>query len=672
MKKLFFLILFGTLGLLFFQNCNDTVTSLQETQNFSGTVFDEVNIPIPNAIVTAVRINQGKTTTLINEEIVASDTTDEDGNFDLENLPAPLGSIKIKIVHQDFLPYEEPLLSLMGKTEKNKIRAQIKHRNDCCGKIFIYAFASDSSRLDNVEVRLNREQKLIRKSHTDNDGRVVFEHICAGNYWIRIAKEGFQTIEQEFTLNNCDTLQFYYYLQHRQVDSCCNGLLKVEVKDKANGNFLNGAILKLKKNGTLLNTLIIKENQPILFRELCPGNYSLLVIHNGFKALEHSFTLGCNDTLEYTAELEEDTCCNGWVKVIVKNQSNEPISQAKVTIWKSGKSLGYHYTNNDGVVTFNELCNGTYAFEIQRDGYKHIEFQVEIGCGEGKEITQILERHEMDSCCNGLIVIRVKDINTHQPLNGSKVKLWRNNTLKQVETVHEGVTVFRNLCAGIYGISILNENYKALEFTLNLECNDTLDITKFLEPKFQNDSCCKGKIIFIIRDSISNEFVGGVNVYLWKGNQKIAASQTKEDNGKAIFEHICQGEYSFSLFKRNYFEKEGVFRIKCNDTVEIPVQILRKESSDTCCTAKLKLKVIDDSTGSAIQNARVEIRINAHNDQTIYDQRTNIEGWVIKENLCAPQTYSIRISFEGYITREFQVYFNECKTIQETVRLSRR
>lgn len=576
MKKLLFLLLFGTFGLILFQNCNDTVTSLQETQNFYGTVLDEADIPIPNAIVTAVRINHGKTTTLISEEFIASDTTDEDGNFELKNISNPFGSIKIKIEHQDFLLYEESLLLLMEKNQKNKIRARIQHRDDCCGKIIIYTLASDSSCLSNVEVRLNRGHDLIRKSHTDNDGRVVFEHICAGNYWIRLSKEGFQVIEREFSLNNCDTFQFYYYLQHREVDTCCNGLLKVKVKDKVKGNFLNGAIVKLRKNGTLLNTLTIKEDQPVHFRELCPGNYSLLILREGYKALEYNFSFECNDTLEYAAELEEDTCCNGWIKVIVKNQSNEPISQAKVKIWKSGKSLGYHYTNNDGVATFYELCNGTYAFDIQREGYKHIEFQVEIGCGEGKEITKTLERDETDSCCNGLIVIHVKDINTFQPLNGSKVKLWQNNTLKQVETVDDGVVVFRNLCAGVYGISILNEHYKALEYTLNLECNDTLEYTKFLEPQSNNDSCCNGKIIFIIRDSTTNNFIGGVNVYLWKGNQKIAATQTNDDNGRAIFEHICQGEYSFSLSKQNYFGKEGVFRMGCNDTVEIPVRISKK------------------------------------------------------------------------------------------------
>lgn len=91
---------------------------------------------------------------------------------------------------------------------------------------------------------------------------------------------------------------------------------------------------------------------------------------------------------------------------------------------------------------------------------------------------------------------------------------------------------------------------------------------------------------------------------------------------------------------------------------------------DTCWTAKLKLKVIDDSTGSPIQNARVEIRVGGNNGQTISEQTTNVEGWAIKKNLCAPKTYSIRISSEGYNTSEFQVYFNECKTIQKTVRIT--
>lgn len=669
MKKLFLLLLAASICFFSFQSCNDNPTTTPETQSFTGTITDDFEIPIPNAIVSAVRVNQGKTTVLVSEEIIATDTTDEDGNFEFKNLPSPLGSIKIRIQHSDFKSFEEFLLSLMEKGEKNKLRIRVKHRDDCCGKIIIYTYGSDSTRLSNVEVRLNRGRDLVRKTRSNDDGRVVFEKVCPGNYWVRIAKEGYQVIEREFTLNNCDTLEFSYYLQARNADTCCNGILKVEVKNKANDETLNGSIVKLRKNGALLTTLTIKENQPVYFRELCPGNYSLLVFREGFKALEYNFTFECNDTLEYTAELEKDTCCNSWIKVFVKNQSNEPISQAKVKIWKQKQLLGYYYTSNDGVVIFRELCNGTYGFEIEREGYKSIEFQVEIGCGEGKEITKTLERADTDSCCNGLIVVHVKDKNTNGNINGAKVKLWLGNSLKQVETVYEGVAIFRNICSGEYQISIFADRYKGTEFSINLECNDTLEFTKYLEQESSPDSCCNGKIIFIVRDSSTGDYAGDVNVYLWKGNQKVGVSKTGSDNGRAVFERVCEGEYSFALSKDGYYGKEGAFRVDCNDTVEIPIKILRKTSLDTCCTAKLKIKVIDDdSTENVIENALVEIRIN---DRTIAEIRTNTYGWAVKEDLCAPKTYNIRVSAEGYSTQEFQINFNECKTIQETVKLKR-
>lgn len=669
MRKLIFLLSIAFYGFIFFQSCNDNVTTTQEQQSVSGILIDDYDNPIPNAIVMAIRIDQRGISTQTNEEIIAIDTTDEDGNFELNNLPIPLGSIKIRVQHPDVKPYDDYLLSILEKSEKNKLRIRLKFNDDCCGKIIIYTFGQDSSRLSNVEVRLNRGHDLARKTLSNGDGRIVFDKVCGGNYWVRIAKEGFQVIEREFTLNKCDTLEFEFFLQRKMIDTCCNGLLKVEVTNKANNEILNGSIVKLRKNGVLLTTLTIKESLPVYFSELCPGNYSLLVLREGFKALEYNFTFECNDTLEYSAELDKDTCCNSWIKVIVKNQSDEAISQAKVTIWKDGKSLSYNYTNENGFVIFQELCDGTYVFEVWREGYKKIEFKVEIGCGEEKVVTKTLERIETDTCCNGLILVNVKDKSNNHNINDAKVKLWKGNTLKQVETVYEGVAVFRHICAGIYQITILAEHYNSTEFSFTIECNDTLEFIKNLESLSNSDSCCNGKIIIIVRDSTTNEYLGNVNAILWRGNQKIKKTSTGSDNGRAIFERVCEGEYSFSLSKSNYYGKEGVFRLDCNDTIEIPVRILRKQSQDTCCTALLKIRVIDDSTEAPIQNARVEIRIN---DDLITDQQTNSEGWCIEEHLCAPKTYKVRVSIEGYETSNFQITFNECKTIKETISLRRK
>lgn len=752
MKKDFFPFILLIFSFLFF-SCSDTTNtnSIEET-SISGILQDEQDVPIPNAIIYIVRVPSGKTS-ILEEQVIAIDTTDEDGNFTFKNLPTPWGLLKMRVLHQDFKVFEDYLLTLLEKQPKNRLKLKLMHNDDCCGKIIIRTYGPDTVTLSNVEVRLNRGRDIVRKTNSNENGLVVFEKVCAGSYWVRIAKEGYQVIEKEFYLNDCDTLEFSFILNRKVSDTCCRGVIGVEVKNQ-NGEVLNGSIVKLRKNGALLTTLTVRENQPVFFRELCPGTYSLLILREGYKAIERNVTIECNDSVFVSVQMEVDTCCNSILRLILKNTEGQLIKQAKVTIWKSGNKLGYLLTNDSGLVVFRELCKGTYAFDVQKDGYKSIEFSVEIGCNEEKEITKVLQLEEQDTCCNGVIkifvknaeeqpisqaivslwkdgkklsyystnndgyvifrqlcpgkysfdvkregyktiefsieiacneekvitkilqrtgndsccngmaIIRVKDKSSEGNINGAVVKLWKNGQIISSATTSEGKVVFQNICPGEYGISIIKDTYKSVEFSLRFECNDTIDVTKLLEREV-DDTCCKGKVILYVKDSTNSNSLVNAEVKLWKGNQKVAAQLTNE-SGRVAFENLCQGNYQFSITKNGYRGLEFNFELGCNETKEF-VKYLQCVK-DTCCTARLKLKIIDDSTGNAIQGARVWVKIEG---VTVAERSSNSEGWVVVENLCAPKTYSIRISLEGYQVKEFTITFQECNTIQETIRLKR-
>ncbi len=750
--KRFSVLLFLLLPLFVFLSCNESTNQTQEESNFSGTLFDEQGNPVPNAIINIVKVSEGKTNILVTEQVVYVDTTDENGNFDLKNLPLPLGILKMKIFHPDFEIFEDFLLKVLENQDKKKIRVHLLHNGNCCGKIIIHTYSVDSLPLSNVEIRLNRGRDLIRKGHSNDNGVLVFEHVCPGSYWVRIAKEGYQVIEKEFNLNECDTLEFSYFLSQRERDTCCRGTIGVEVKNQ-NGEVLNGAIVKLRKNGELLTTLTVHENQPVFFRELCAGDYSLLILKEGYKAVERNVRIECNDSTFVSVVMEVDTCCNSVVRVEVKNSEGNPISQAKVIIWKDGTQLGYYLTNEDGVVIFRQLCKGTYGFVIKKEGYKTIEFNVQVGCSDEKSVTKtleavqsdsccngaikvvvknseghpipqaevniwkggtklqssktnddgyvvfshlcegkyaidvrkegykwleflvelgcneekvinkVLERTETDSCCNGLLIVKIKDKATNELISGGIVKMWKNGAVIRSETISQGTVVFRNVCPGEYGFSIHKDTYKILEFSLRFECNDTIEVVKYIESEHSDDTCCNGKVILYIKDSTNNQGISGVEVRLWRGSQKIAVSSSG-DNGRVVFEKLCKGEYSISMGKSGYRAQEFSFGLECNDSLEFVKYLSR--SQDTCCTAILKLKIIDDSTGTAISGARVLVR---YHDQTVADPVSNSEGWAVAYNLCAPRTYSIRVSAEGYEVKEFSIQFGECKTYGEKIRL---
>ncbi len=754
MKKFYIiLVVLSVIGLLF--SCVEpTKQTITEENSLVGTLVDEQDIPIPNAEVYIVQTNLGKTSVLLSERIIAIDTTDEDGKFEFKNISVPFNSLKLRVIHQDFELFENNLPTILeSQIYQSKVRIRLKHNDDCCGRIIIHTLSSDSIALSGVEVKLNRGKECVRKTKSGDAGTVVFENVCSGYYWLRIAKEGYKVIEKEFSIQKCDTLEFHFVLNNKEQDTCCNGILGVEVVN-GNNEKLNGAIVKLRKNGSLLTTLTTKDNQPVYFRELCPGTYSVLIIKEGFKAVERSVTLECKDSICLSVQMEEDTCCNSVLRVYVKNTEGSPLQNARIIIWKQGTKLGYLSTNDSGFVVFRNLCKGVYAFDIQKDGYKSIEFTIEIGCNEEKEIAKVLQlakpdsccngsikiiaknseeqplvqanvsilkdgkklgnyltnndgfvvfqklcqgkyvfviskegyktiefyvelgcdeekvvtkflnRDKNDTCCNGVAIIRVKNHSDSSVINGATVKMWKNGQIINKATTSNGFVIFKNICPGEYCFSIDKDAFRVTEFTLTFECNDTIDITKFLQSELK-DTCCKGKIILYIKDSTNNEPIRTAEVKLWKGNQKVA-SQTTNENGRVVFENLCEGEYQVSVFKTNYRGFEFNFNLGCNETKEIVKYLIAK--NDTCCSARLKLRILDASSNSPLSGARVQIR---NNGETLADKYSNSEGWAVFENLCAPKTYSLRISADGYQVREFTITFQECNTVQETVRLEK-
>ncbi|MCX7879265.1 MAG: carboxypeptidase regulatory-like domain-containing protein [Ignavibacteria bacterium] len=660
-----FFVLLAFLAITACENIGDETTN---KNNFQAVLVDEQDIPVPNAIVEVFRTTLGKTNILVSEEIICIDTTDEDGNFELKNLPSSLNNLKIRIRHSDFKKFEESLDVLFKNQSKEKIRLRILHKEECCGKIIIYTLGPDSSKLSNVSVKLNRKDDVVRKSKTNEDGKLVFENVCQGQYWFRLSKDGYEVVEKEFTIGKCDTLEFTFVLNRKssfEKDTCCKGILGIEVKNQ-NGEILNGALVYLRKESKVITKQVVKDNQAVYFKELCPGSYSLLIQKSGYSAAEVDVTLQCNDSVFVSSTLYRDTCCNGKIAITVKDKENNPISDAKVIIWLGKEKIGYTTTNSNGFALFENLCQGTYSLSIQKDGYQTIEFTVELGCNEEKEFSKTFQRKEtnQDSCCFGILKIFVKDKSSNQYVNGALVKMWKKSEILKTAEVTEGVALFKNICPGSYSFSIHKEGYKTIEFTLTFECNDTLEATKYLEKTIL-DSCCNGKLILIVKDTSNNQPIKGAEVKLWKGSTKVGIQSTNE-NGKVVFEKLCEGDYSVSIYKSGYSGKEFSFDIGCDQTIEKHAY-LKQKGTDTCCTAVLKLRIINSSNNEPISGAKVVIK---DGETTLAEITSDSEGWAIKEKLCAPKNYSVRVSAEGFQAKEFTITFKECNVIKETIKLS--
>lgn len=759
MKKGIFLSIMALLFIFTIISCeNDTTQPNSEVNGIAGVISDEASMSVPFAVVQLVDENATKLAKISGETILATDTTDEDGNFKLDNLPLDISTFTLRVMHPDFGVYNANMGSLMKDKDKKNLPVKILHDTNCTGRIEITVLKSkDSTAIAEVEVRMNRGSDVIRKSYTNSEGKIVFENVCPGTYWVRIARTGYRVIETDgWTVEGTSNIQRTFYMNQVEVDSCCFGQISVLARD-INGALLSGVLMKLYKNGSLLNGYTSEEAGLITFRNLCPGTYqvklfkygfisqeidielgcsdtvnyervllqdsccngkflltltdtsgapapgvtvllrkmevklgevktndngqylftglcegtySILASREGFKVLEYVFTIVCNDSLGIAKTMypaEVDTCCEGKIKIFIMDDATRAaILGGTVKIWKNGVLLGSQPIEN-GYVLFTKLCTGKYGFDIIKDGYVHKEFAVELGCNQVLELEKaIVKETPKDTCCNGAIKVIVRDSRTKAALNGATVKLWFGDKLLRTGTVDGGYVYFKELCKGRYALDIIKEGYTHQEFVIELECNESKAVEKELVSNTA-DSCCKGQYTIYLLDSATGRPIKEAAVFLWKGSTKLRYLYSDAD-GKVTFTEMCEGEYSISVNRTGYYGREWAFRIGCNEILSTERKLLAKPVSDTCCTAVLKVNVID-STETSIVEARVVVY---KGDQAIADPRTNTEGWAIVEGLCYPPgRYTVVVSKDGYVTQEFVVEYTSCIVQKKVVVLRR-
>jgi hypothetical protein len=649
-------------GLFFMTSCEEDANAPSETTTFSGKIVDNQQLGVINATVEALNSSNR---VLINKTI-----TDENGNFTLDKLPANFQSVIIKISHPDFIIYEQNLNSFKEKTANGSTPFVLTNQDSCCGRFS--AVVTDSATgeaINEAQIKITKNNDLVKKSYTNDNGELVFQPLCPGEYVARIYKEGYSVIEQVFNIEDCDTVNFEFLMRSTQSDndSCCNGVLYVALKYKSSGERMNGKV-KIGKSGTVTAWKETTEGVA-KFEDLCPGTYMVWAASEGYQTQEFEVTFDCNDTVEVSRQLERtatnDSCCNGKIIIVVKDQSGNALNGASVKLTKDGQVIGTKNLDLN-VARFENLCEGTYWVRVAKEGYQTQEFEVQLDCNEVEELVRNLaSNNTQDSCCDGILYVIPKDKTTGSALNGATVKIYKNGQQIAYKTVEGGYAKFTDLCKGVYLIKIIAEGYTAISFEYEMGCNTEQEVSKSMEKTNTGDSCCDGRIKLVVKDKNTGSIITGATVKLWKSGTLVATKTVSGDY--LVFERVCKGIYGMDIIAEGYQGIEFQVEIGCNETIYLTKELQSNNASDTCYTAILKLAVKDSTNSSAISGATIRIY---HGDELVAEGETSAEGYYMKENLMAPAEYRVVVSKDGYVSKAFEFYFNECKKIAETVRLT--
>lgn len=647
---------------LIFSACDDSSTdNVDVTTTISGVIEDTDGNPVADAEVQAFDFENS---------LLDEDVSDEEGRFSLENIPDQLDKVKMKITHEDFPVFEGLLSEVVGQGERSKVRVTIQRDDDsCCGRIEILVRDKETEDpINDVEVRLNQGEKVLKKSFTSSDGKLVWKNICEGSYWLRFAKDGYAVVEKEFSIEKCDTAEFNILMEEssKENDSCCDGKIYVFPKDKDSGEIIKGAKVILWQDGQIVEKKYV-EGDNVLFSDLCEGKYWIDIIAEGYEDIEFEVELGCDEVKEIVKQLEatsqKDSCCDGKIYVIPKDkETGKVLTGAMVKLRdKKGKVISEARVKGEYVV-FEDLCEGKYEIVILMEGYSGVEIPVELGCNEEKEIVKEMEAtSNKDSCCDGKIYVIPQDKETGEVIKGAKVILWKDGKEVARKYVEGNYVVFEDLCEGKYGIDIIAEGYKHVEFLVELGCDEEKEIHKKLESTSSKDSCCDGKIYVIPKDKDTGEIIRGAKVRLWQDGQLVAKKYVEGEY--ALFEGLCEGRYVVDILVEGYDDIEFVVELGCDEVKEIVKEMQSTGSKeDSCCDGKIYIIPKDKDTGKIIKGTKVIL----WKDGGIVEKKYVEREYVLFEDLCEGK-YGIDIIAEGYEDIEFLVELG-CDEVKEIIK----
>ena len=550
------------------------------------------------------------------------------------------GEYSALIKYEGFTSQEMELNFDCGQTIEKAIVLK-KAEEVCCNNNVKYVFVDENGNpIKGARVFL-RKGGVVKYEGTANDnGEVVIDGICKGEYSALLKYEGYVSQEVEMTFDCGQSLVKNVTLKKSE-DLCCNNIAKFTVKDES-GNPIKGVRILLRLNGVTKHDPITNEDGYAAVDGICKGSYSVLIKYEGYISQELEMTFDCGQTLEKSVVMKEaeQDCCNNVAKFVIKNESGNPVNGAKVYLRKSGVVKYDGTTNDQGLLNIDGICKGSYSVLIKYEGYVSQEVEMTFDCTQTLEKSIVLKKAEVE-CCNNIAKFVIKD-ESGNPVNSAKVYLRKSGVVKYDGTTNDqGLLNIDGICKGSYSVLIKYEGYVSQEVEMTFDCAQTLE--KSIVLKKSEEVCCNNNIKFVVKDENGNP-LKGARVLLRKGGVVKYDGNINED-GYVVIDGICKGEYSVLVKYEGYKSQEFAVNVDCGQSLTIEKTLAKNE---ICCTAWAKVLPFDAESKAALNGAKVRIYKNGDLLTTL----TVENGYVKFTGLCEG-SYGFDITFEGYKSIEW-------------------
>ena len=644
---------------VFVYSCKDEDDDqhLDDSVIFTGKIIDNQDIAIPFAEVEfyeEVPTSGKSQTKLLSDKFITSDTTDEEGNFSV-TIPDN-ENIYMMILHQDFQNKKYKIKEIKNKDGLTLLKGD--KEVECTATLNVVLTDEDGKAVSDAYIKLTRDDKLIKKAKTNDNGKFTFEEVCPGDYNIAAFKNDNSVSESNYKIVSDETYDLSLKMQQQDKDSCCEGSIQFNLKDKESGDKANGTVI-LKQDGKEKRSKKT-DGGSTKFEELCEGEYTVVIENETHERMEFTYEVDCNEEYEITKELtkkdEKDSCCEGKFELFPIGKDGKVINGAKVFIYKDGKVIQDPVVK-DGKAVQEDLCEGKYTIVIKAEGYEDLEYTIELGCNKTVESEKEMTAKE-DDCCDGSLSIVLKDKESGDKVNGTVI-LKQDGKEKRSKKTDGGFAKLEELCEGKYTVIIETETHERMEFAYEIDCDKAQELTKELSKKDNKDSCCEGIMKFypIGKDG---KVINGAKVYIYKDGKVIEDPVVKD--GKAVADGLCEGKYTIVIKAEGYEDLEYTIELGCNKTVESEKEMTAKE--EDCCDASFQVLLKDKDSGKTINGTVILKKEGKENRSKKTDG-----GYAKFEELCEGK-YTIVIETEDHERMEFTYEIDCDKEIEITKELT--
>jgi len=446
--------------------------------------------------------------------------------------------------------------------------------------------------------------------------------------------------------------------------SCQDNATQTEVNSKSdasqyqgiltneNDEPIEGAIIFAEDNGQILCTDTTMTDGSFILVNLPKDKSNVTLQGSHFKF--QNFKIKIQDLInakDFVKFLKikmhyRDSCCGKLIFYVKDSTSGEAVSGANVKVSYGNIPIEIKKTDDHGRVAFENMCQGEYSLLIAKDGYKVIKDDFQLGQCDTLEKTYNFTRSDSVQCCASLKVI-VRDNETKQAIENAEVRLngKEKDFSEMKRTNADGITYFENICEGKYWIRVSRDHYKVVEEDMTFEDCESKVIEIHMNKIIENtDTCCNSKLTLKVLDSANHSPIPSFKVTFWNGLKN--SDKIIGKDGKIVIEHLCQGQYVFTVVSEHYKGIEFRMDIGCNVSKE-EIVYLSKNQADTCCNNKASI-ILKNENGELINGATVKLWQGNHNIRT----KTSENGTVLFGELCTGK-YGVSVSREGYKPMEW-------------------